>query len=70
MDPTHLKENSESEQPYLADQDYQVRLTRPILVFGVVTLAPLHEHVMRGSVLLDVIAKEGSDVIESATATE
>lgn len=52
--------------PVDAEAEYDVRLKKPVIVSGF-QLLPLHEHVMQGSFLQQIIDQAGSDAIDTAT---
>ncbi len=50
----------------VTEAEYDVRLKKPVIVSGF-QLLPLHEHVMQGSFLQQIIDEAGPDAIDTAT---
>ena len=51
---------------YEPDAEYSVRLTRPVTVAGGKIIRPLSPVTFRGAYLTKLVAKEGTDVIDTA----
>lgn len=51
---------------YAPETDYEVKLARPVTVFGQ-QLLPLHDHKISGDVLTKIITENGADVVADAT---
>lgn len=50
---------------YAKTKTYRVKLTRPVVFLGA-KLLPLPFHEFSGAALNDLVAQEGSDVVDSA----
>jgi hypothetical protein len=51
---------------YEPEAEYKVKLARPVTIAGGRVLRPLNEHIFRGAYLTKLVAKEGSDVVDTA----
>ena len=56
----------EKNMTFEPDAEYRVKLTRPVTIAGGKVIRPLNEVVFRGAYLTKLVAKEGSDAIDTA----